>query len=66
VPVADAVSLGPLREIDLVGVEVIRRRITAIDRLGPRPVSPLVTTMWGLLDQIPELIPRARRITAAD
>ena len=64
--VADALAAGTLSEIDLVGADLIRRRIVAVERLGPRPVSPFVTTLWSLLDSIPESIPRAHRITSSD
>ena len=64
--VADTLTAGTLTEIELVGAEAIRRRIVAVERLGPRPQSPFVATLWGLLDSIPELIPRARRITSSD
>jgi DNA-binding transcriptional LysR family regulator len=64
--VADAVSNGTLREIELVGAEAIRRRIVAVERLGPRPASPFVASFWELLDRIPETIPRARRVTSPD
>lgn len=64
--VADAVSNGTLREIELVGAEAIRRRIVAVERLGPRPASPFVASLWELLDRIPETIPRARRVTSAE
>ena len=57
--VADAIVTGALREIGLVGAPTVRRRIVAIERLGSRATSPFLETMWGLLDQIPELIPRA-------
>jgi DNA-binding transcriptional LysR family regulator len=64
--IADAVENGSLCEIELVGAEVIRRRIVAVERLGPRPASPFLTTMWALLDRIPEVVPRARRIVSGD
>jgi DNA-binding transcriptional LysR family regulator len=57
--VADAIVTGALREIGLVGASTVRRRIVAIERLGSRATSPFLETMWGLLDQIPDLIPRA-------
>jgi DNA-binding transcriptional LysR family regulator len=57
--VADAVAAGLLREIELAGTATIRRRIVAVERLGTRPTSLFLDTMWGLLDRIPELIPRA-------
>jgi DNA-binding transcriptional LysR family regulator len=57
--VADAIVTGALREIGLVGAPTVRRRIVAIERLGSRATSPFLETMWGLLDQIPQLIPRA-------
>jgi DNA-binding transcriptional LysR family regulator len=57
--VADALSGGSLREIELAGTPTIRRRIVAVERLGSRPASPFLDTLWGLLEQIPELIPRA-------
>ena len=57
--VADAIVTGALREIGLVGATTVRRRIVAIERLGSRATSPFLETMWGLLDQIPDLIPRA-------
>lgn len=64
--VADTLAAGSLREIELAGADTIRRRIVAVERLGSRPTSPFLTTMWGLLDRIPELIPRARRIMSED
>ena len=57
--VADTLSVGTLREIDLVGTPTIRRRIVAVERLGPNPKSPFMATLSELLDRIPELIPRA-------
>jgi DNA-binding transcriptional LysR family regulator len=64
--VADAVAAGTLREIELVGAEAVRRRIVAVERLGPRPASPFMASLWALLDSIPETIPRAKRITSPD
>ena len=64
--VADVLSSGTLREIDLVGTATIRRQIVAVERPGSRPVSPFLDTLWGLLDRIPELIPRALPLTSAD
>lgn len=64
--VADALTGGSLREIGLAGTNTIRRRIVAVDRPGSRPTSPFLKTLWGLLDRIPELIPRALPIVAAD
>jgi DNA-binding transcriptional LysR family regulator len=64
--VADAVAYGALREIELVGAATIRRRIVGVERVGHRSAPPFVAAMWRLLDQIPEVIPRARRISAAD
>ena len=55
-----------LREIELAGTATIRRRIVAVERPGSRATSPFLETMWGLLDRIPELIPRALSIAAAD
>jgi DNA-binding transcriptional LysR family regulator len=63
--VADSLSAGSLREIELAGAATIRRRIVAGERLGSRPTSPFLDTLWGLLDRIPELIPRALPIVAA-
>jgi DNA-binding transcriptional LysR family regulator len=63
--VADAIVTGALREIGLVGASTVRRRIVAIERLGSRATSPFLETMWGLLDQIPDLIPRALPIVDA-
>ena len=64
--VADALSVGSLREIKLAGAAPIKRRIVAVERLGPRSVSPFLSTLWGLLERIPELIPRALPIIAED
>jgi DNA-binding transcriptional LysR family regulator len=64
--VADALSGGSLREIELAGTATIRRRIVAVERLGSRPTSPFLDTLWGLLEQIPELIPRALPIVSAN
>lgn len=57
--VADALSVGSLREIELAGTPTIRRQIVAVERLEPRPASPFLDSLWGLLERIPELIPRA-------
>ncbi len=64
--VADALSTGSLLEIELGGAATIRRQIVAVERPGARPVSPFSATMWDLLERIPELIPRALPIAAAD
>lgn len=64
--VADALTAGSLREIELSGAATIRRRIVAVERLGPRPTSAFVETLWSLLDRIPELIPRSLPIVVAD
>ena len=64
--VADALAGGSLREIELVGAVTIRRQIVAVERLGSRASSPFLDTLWGLLDRIPELIPRALPIVATD
>ena len=63
--VADTLSTGSLREIELVGAATIRRQIVAVERPGGRPISPFSTTMWDLLERIPELIPRALPIKAS-
>jgi DNA-binding transcriptional LysR family regulator len=57
--VADTLSGGSLREITLVGAATIRRRIVAVERPDPHPALPFLETLWGLLERIPELIPRA-------
>jgi DNA-binding transcriptional LysR family regulator len=57
--IADSLAGGLLREIELIGTGTIRRRIVAVERLGSRPASPFIDTLWGLLERIPELIPRA-------
>lgn len=64
--VADAIEAGVLAEIALVGVGSIRRRIVAVERLGANVPSPIVGAFASLLDQIPEIIPRAKRIGAPD
>ena len=64
--VADALSAGSLREIELAGTATIRRRMVAVERPGTRPTSPFLDTVWELLDRIPELIPRALPIATAD
>jgi len=64
--VADTLSTGSLREIELGGAATIRRQIVAVERPGARATSPFSTTMWDLLERIPELIPRALPITAID
>ena len=63
--VADALSAGSLREIELAGTTTIRRRIVAVERLGAGPTSPFLDTLSALLDRIPELIPRALPVVAA-
>ena len=64
--VADALSSGSLREIELAGAATIRRRIVAVERPGSRPAWPFLETLWGLLERIPELIPRALPIVGDD
>jgi DNA-binding transcriptional LysR family regulator len=64
--VADALAAGSIREIGLGGVATIRRQLVAVERLDARPVSHFSETLWGLLERIPELIPRALPITAID
>ena len=64
--VADALEVGSLHQVELSGAATIRRRIVAVERPEPSPASPFQTTLWGLLDRIPELIPRALPIGAAD
>lgn len=57
--VADVLEAGVLREIELTGAPPIRRRIVAVERPGVRATAPFITSLWDLLDRIPELIPRA-------
>jgi DNA-binding transcriptional LysR family regulator len=64
--VADSIEVGSLREIELIGTVTIRRRIEAVERPGPRPPWPFLETLWGLLDRIPELIPRALPVPGGD
>lgn len=63
--VADALAAGSLRQVELGGPAPIRRRIVAVERLGARPASPFLTTLGGLLDRIPEFIPRALPVVGA-
>ena len=62
--VADVLEAGVLRQIELSGAPPIRRRIVAVERPGTRATAPFITSLWGLLDRIPELIPRALPILA--
>lgn len=64
--VADALAGGSLREIELAGAVTIRRQIVAVERPGSRATSPFLDTLWGLLNRIPEIIPRALPIVATD
>ena len=64
--VADALADGSLHEIELAGAAAIRRRIVAVERVDSRATSPFLDTLWGLLDRIPELVPRALPILTAD
>jgi len=64
--VADALTAGSLREIRLGGAATIRRQIVAVERPGARPMSPFSTTLWDLLERIPELIPRALPISGTE
>lgn len=57
--VADVLEAGVLRQIELAGAPPIRRRIVAVERPGARGTAPFIASLWGLLDRIPELIPRA-------
>jgi DNA-binding transcriptional LysR family regulator len=62
--VADDLAAGSVREVGLGGAAAIRRQIVAVERLGARPSSAFSTTLWDLLERIPEVIPRALPITA--
>jgi DNA-binding transcriptional LysR family regulator len=64
--VADALAVGSIREVGLGGVATIRRQIVAVERQGTRPTSRFSATLWGLLERIPELIPRALPVTAIE
>jgi DNA-binding transcriptional LysR family regulator len=64
--VADALEAGTLVEIPLIGAQVIRRRIVAMEPLGNRQAPPFLADLWALLGRVPELIPRARRISAQE
>jgi DNA-binding transcriptional LysR family regulator len=64
--IADSLSAGVLREIELAGTAPIRRRIVAVERPGDRPARPFLETLWGLLERIPELIPRALPIVGGN
>jgi DNA-binding transcriptional LysR family regulator len=64
--VADALPGGSLREVGLAGAATIRRQIVGVERTGDRPTSPFSATLWGLLERIPELIPRALPVSGPD
>jgi DNA-binding transcriptional LysR family regulator len=64
--IADSLSGGLLREIELAGTTPIRRQIVAVERPGQRPAWPFLETLWELLERIPELIPRALPIATGD
>jgi DNA-binding transcriptional LysR family regulator len=64
--VADTLAAGSVREVGLGGVATIRRQLIAVERPGQRPVSAFSETLWGLLERIPELIPRALPVTRPD
>jgi DNA-binding transcriptional LysR family regulator len=64
--VADALAGGSVREVGLGGVATIRRQIVAVERQGARPASRFSETLWGLLERIPELIPRALPVTTSE
>jgi DNA-binding transcriptional LysR family regulator len=64
--VADALAGGSVREVGLGGVATIRRQIVAVERQGARLASRFSETLWGLLEQIPELIPRALPVTTSE
>ncbi|HEU4464422.1 MAG TPA: LysR family transcriptional regulator [Gemmatimonadota bacterium] len=64
--VADALATGSVREVGLGGATTIRRQIVAVERPGARPTSPFATTLWHLLERIPEFIPRALPIGAPE
>jgi len=63
--VADALASGSIREVALGGAATIRRQIAAVDRPAARANSPFLATLWALLEQIPEVIPRALPISVA-
>ena len=61
--VAGSLEAGSLCEVRLEGAPPIRRQMVLIERVrggGPETVPPFV----ALLDRIPELIPRARAVSA--
>ncbi len=64
--VADAIDTGTLREVVLEGVGPIRRRMVAVERRGARVQTAAASEFARLLEQIPELIPRARRVGASE
>ena len=60
--IADSLSGGLLREIELAGTGTIRRRIVAVERLGARPASPFLDDPVGT----PRADPGAHPAGAAD
>lgn len=60
--VADALAIGILTEVELIGAGRIGRRIVAVERLGPRTQTRAAAEFAGLLARIPSLIPRARAV----
>ena len=64
--VADALAAGSVWEVGLGGATTIRRQIVAVERPGGRPTSTFSTTLWHLLERIPEFIPRALPIGAPE
>jgi DNA-binding transcriptional LysR family regulator len=61
--VGASLESGDLIEVQLLGAPPIRRRMVLVERgRGQRPIT--VTPFIALLDLIPELVPRARAVTA--
>ena len=59
--VADALGERILREIELLGVRPVSRRIVLLERRAGRR-TPVVEAFLPILDRIPDLIPGAKRI----
>lgn len=64
--VADGLAAATLVRIELVGAISIRRRMVAVERPGQAPQTAILGAFTRLLEEVPDLVPGARRIGRED
>lgn len=62
--IAAEVAVGALRQVPMAGMPPTRRRIVAVLRAGPGPMSPPVQRFLPFLQRIEEVLPRSGAILA--